>query len=373
MHETLLVPQHIERLSPYQPGKPIEELERELGPILPPEGIIKLASNENPLGPSPLGMAAAREALASANRYPDGGAYRLRRTLSERLGVPMEQIALGAGSNEIIDLLVRTFCRPGEDEVLTHRYAFMMYAVSCQAQGVTMREAEVAPDLSCDVDRLLAAVNERTRLIFLANPNNPTGAYVPRPALERLIERLPARVLLVVDEAYYEYARERPDYAPAEGYRSPERPFIVTLRTFSKAYGLAALRVGYGIADPRVVAYLDRVRMPFNVATVAQEAARAALDDVDHVSRSVRLTAEGMAQITAGLAGLPVKVYDSAGNFVLIDLQRDAVPVYDQLLRRGVIVRPMRPLGLTRHVRVTVGTHAENQRFLAALAAVLRG
>jgi histidinol-phosphate aminotransferase len=362
-----LVPGYIEELAPYEPGKPVEELERELGIT----GAIKLASNENPLGPSPLALKAAHEALSSGNRYPDGGAFRLRRALAERAGVSMGEIALGAGSNEIIDLLVRTFCRPGVDEALTHRYAFMMYRVSCQAHGVTLREAEVGADLACDVDALLGAVNERTRLLFLPNPNNPTGLYLPRPQLERVIEKLPPRILLVVDEAYYEYARARPDYAVAEPYRSPERPLIVTLRTFSKAYGLAAMRVGYAVADAKVVAYLNRVRMPFNVGTAAQEAALAALADEAHVERSTRAAAEGMEQLRAGLAGLPVTVYPSAANFVLVDLGRDAGPVYEQLLRRGVIVRPLRPLGLARHVRVTVGTREENERFLAALAGVL--
>jgi histidinol-phosphate aminotransferase len=363
-----LCPRNIEELAPYEPGKPVEELERELGI----SGAIKMASNENPLGPSPLGLEAARAALADANRYPDGGAFRLRGALSERLGVPPDHLIMGAGSNEIIDMLVRTFCRPGEDEVVTHRYSFMMYKVACQAHGVTLREAEVAADLSCDVDALLAAVTPRTRLVFLPNPNNPTGSYVPRAAFERLVERLSPRVLFVVDQAYFEYAEGREDYPDAERYRGPDRPLIVTLRTFSKAYGLAALRVGYGIAHPRVVGYLNRVRMPFNVATVAQEAARAALGDSEHVARSLRVNAEGMAQLHAGLAELPVRVYPSLGNFLLVDLGREAGPMYDALLRRGLIVRPMRGLGLAHHVRVSVGTRAENERFLRALGEVLR-
>jgi histidinol-phosphate aminotransferase len=316
-------------------------------------------------------MAAARAALSGVNRYPDGGGFRLRQALAARHGVSMEEIVLGAGSNELIDLLVRTFCRTGEDEVLTHRYAFMMYRVSCQAHGVGLREVEVASDLSCDVDALLAGVNPRTRMIFLPNPNNPTGSYLPRPELERLLGALSPRLLVVVDEAYYEYARGRADYAVAETYRSPDRPLILSLRTFSKAYGLAALRVGYGIADARVVGYLNRVRMPFNVGTASQEAARAALDDEEHVARSVELNAAGMAQLKEGLARLPVTVHDSAANFLLIDLGKDAAPAYQALLRQGVIVRPLKALGLARHVRVTVGSREENDRFLASLSAVL--
>jgi histidinol-phosphate aminotransferase len=362
-----LVARHIEELAPYEPGKPVEQLERELGV----RGAIKMASNENPFGPSPRGLAAAREALAGVNRYPDGGGYRLRQALAARHGVSLDEIVLGAGSNELIDLLVRTFCRTGEDEVLTHRYAFMMYRVSCQAHGVGLREVPVAGDLSCDVDAMLGGVTPRTRLVFLPNPNNPTGSYLPRPELERLLAGLSPRMLLVVDEAYHEYARGRADYAVAESYRSPMRPLIVTLRTFSKAYGLAALRVGYGIADARVVGYLNRVRMPFNVGTAAQEAARAALDDEEHVARSVELNAAGMAQLREGLARLAVTVHDSAANFLLIDLRRDAAPVYQALLRQGVIVRPLKALGLAQHIRVTVGSREENERFLAALTSVL--
>jgi histidinol-phosphate aminotransferase len=246
----------------------------------------------------------------------------------------------------------------------------MMYRVACQAHGIVLREAEVGADLGCDVDVLAAAVTPRTRLIFLPNPNNPTGTYVPRAAFERLLDKLPPTLLLVVDEAYYEYAYVKDDYPTAERYRA-DRTNLVTLRTFSKAYGLAGLRVGYGIADARVVNYLNRVRLPFNVSTVAQEAARAALGDGAHVSRSLQLVQEGMAQLHAGLAKLPVEVYPSLANFVLIDLRRDAAPVYDALLRKGVIVRPQRATGLPHHVRVTVGTREENDRFLRALGEVL--
>jgi histidinol-phosphate aminotransferase len=361
-----LVADHIENLSPYQPGKPIEELERELGIT----SVIKLASNENPLGPSPLGVEAARAALADANRYPDGGGFRLRRALAEHTGAPMENLVLGSGSSELIDLAVRVFCRPGADEVVTHRYAFVMYGIVCQAAGVALREAPVGPDLACDVDALLAAVGPRTRLVFLPNPNNPTGAYLPRAALERLIERLPREVVLVVDEAYREYAQARPDYAIAEPYRRVH-PRLLSLRTFSKVYGLAALRVGYGIADAKLVDYLNRVRLPFNVGAPAQEAARAALADSAHVERSRRVTAEGLEQLVAGLARLPVRLFPSAANFVLVDLGRDAAPVYQRLLEAGVIVRPLAPLGLAQHVRVSIGTRAENERFLAALQSVL--
>ena len=362
------VPPYIEALSPYQPGKPIEELERELGIT----GAIKVASNENPIGPSPLGVAAAARALAEANRYPDGSGHRLRSALAAHVGVVPEEVALGGGSNELIDLLVRTFCRPGVDEVVSHQYAFVMYKLSCGAHGVKYVEAPVGDELACDVDALAAAVNERTRMVLLPNPNNPTGAYVPRAAFERLLGKLPAHVLLVADEAYVEYAETLADYPVAEKYRGKVAARVVTLRTFSKIYGLAGLRVGYAIADRDLVGYLNRVRMPFNVSTPAQEAAIAALGDHAHVARSRQVNADGLVQLTNGLAKLDVRAFPSAGNFVLVDLRREAGPVYQALLRKGVIVRPLAPTGLLRHVRISVSTAEENARTLAALTDVLK-
>ncbi len=363
-----LVPDNVEKIAPYEPGKPISDVERELGL----SGVIKLASNENPLGPSPRGLAAATEAMRNVHLYPDGSGHRLRQALAERLGIGPDEVVLGAGSNELIELLVRAFCRPGVDEVLTHGYAFVMYRIACLAHGVAYREAPVTEEMACDADALAAAIGPRTKLIFLPNPNNPTGAYVNRAAFERLLERVPRKVILAVDEAYYEYAAGRPDYPTAERYRGVDRPLIVTLRTFSKIYGLAGLRIGYGVADRRVVGYLNRVRMPFNVGSAAQEAALAALGDAEHVERSQRVNAEGLAQLAAGLARLPVRAYPSAGNFVLVDVGRDAAPVYQALLRQGIIARPLRQAGLDRHLRVSVGTATENARCLAALEESLR-
>jgi histidinol-phosphate aminotransferase len=363
---TDLVPLHIEGITPYEPGKPIEELERELGI----SQAIKLASNENPLGPSPRAVLAAQAAIASVHRYPDGGAFRLRQRLADTQGVSQDELVLGAGSNELIELLVQVFCRPGEDEVLSHRCAFVMYGLACQAMGVAFREAPVTGELACDVDALAGAIGPKTKLVFLPNPNNPTGSYVPRGAFERLLERVPPHIILCVDEAYCEYASVHADYPVAETYRK-DRPLVVSLRTFSKIYGLAGLRVGYGIADRRVVAYLNRVRAPFNVGSVAQEAALAALDDVAHVERSRRENSAGLAQLGAGLAALPVTLYPSAGNFVLVDLRRDARPVYQALLEKGVIVRPFGGPMLARHLRLSVGTREENARALAALRDVL--
>jgi histidinol-phosphate aminotransferase len=363
-----LVPDNVEGLSPYEPGKPIEELERELGVT----GAIKLASNENPLGPSPKGQRAAETALRHGSRYPDGGGHALRQALAARLKVSVDEIVLGSGSNDLIDLLVRTFCVPGRDEVVTHRYAFLMYKVACGAHGVKLVEAPVSDELGCDVDALAAAVTPRTKLVFLPNPNNPTGGYVARAGLERLFEKLPRGVVLVVDEAYHEYAaRLRPDYPDAESYRSPERPLLVTLRTFSKIYGLAGLRIGYAVTDRRIASYLNRVRLPFNTSSPAQEAALAALDDGEHVERSWRANEAGLKALSAGFQALGLRVHPSVANFVLVDVGREAAPVYEALLRKGVIVRALRPAGLPNHLRVSVGTGEEIVRALAAFAEVL--
>ena len=362
------VPPHVAALEPYQPGKPIEELERELGIT----GIVKLASNENPLGPSPRALEAARAALAAAHLYPDGSGFALRRALVERLAVEAGEVALGAGSNEIIHLLVRTFCRPGEDQVVTHRHAFISYVIAARTHGVEVIETAVRPgDLGCDVDALCAAFGPRTRIVFLANPNNPTGAHLTPAELERILAAAPPRALVVIDEAYHEYAAPLgDDYPSSQDYRR-ERPWIVTLRTFSKIYGLAGLRVGYAVADRRVVAELDRVRRPFNVSSVAQAAALAALDDADHVAASVEAARRGLPALAAGLGALGLRVLPTLGNFLLCDLGRPAAPVYQALLARGVIARPRGAWGLPDHLRISLGSPPEIERALSAVRAVL--
>jgi len=362
------VPAHVAALEPYQPGKPIEELERELGIT----GIVKLASNENPLGPSPRAIEAARAALGTAHLYPDGSGFALRGALAARLGVEPGEVALGAGSNELIHLLVRTFCRPGEDQMVTHRHAFISYVIAARTHGVDAIETAVRPDdLGCDVDALIAAFGPRTRLVYLANPNNPTGAHLTRAELERILAAAPPRALVVIDEAYHEYAAALdPGYPASQPYRR-ERPWIITLRTFSKIYGLAGLRVGYAVADRRVVAELDRVRRPFNVSSLAQAAALAALDDTDHVARSVAAARTGLPALAAGLGALGLRVLPSLGNFLLCDLGRPAAPVYQALLARGVIARPMGAWGLASHLRISLGTPPDIERALAAVRAVL--
>jgi histidinol-phosphate aminotransferase len=356
-------------LSPYEPGKPLEELERELGAAWPPEGAIKLASNENPLGASPLAVEAAHRALAAAHRYPDGGAHDLRARLAERHRVSPRQVLCGSGSNELIDLLVQTFVGPGE-EVLSPAFSFACYKLSALAHRRAFVESANGPRFAYDPGALLAAATPRTKLVFLANPNNPTGAYLPGAELGELLRRLPEEIILAVDEAYFEYTRAG-DYPDAtELFGARER--LVVLRTFSKIHGLAALRVGYAIGPSEILDLMHRVRLAFNVSAPAQAAARAALDDAAHIERSRRSNAEQIVELGAALSGLGLDVLPSQANFLLVDFGgRDARKIYDGLLHRGVIVRPMRSYGLPNHLRITVGTAGENQRFLRALAELL--
>ncbi len=363
-----LTPEYIRDLTPYQPGKPVEELERELGIT----GAIKIASNENPMGPAPRAVAAAERALAGAHYYPDAGTYTLRRALAEERGVDPDELVLGGGSNELIYLLVNTFCQPGRDEVLTHKYAFLSYRLAAKSLGVDLVETDVTDSFRCDIDALIAAMSPRTKIIFLANPNNPTGAHVTRQELERVLAAKPAHALLVVDEAYHEYAAPRdPEYPSSQDYRTADQPLVVTLRTFSKIYGLSGLRVGYGVADRRIVERINRVRRPFNVNSVAQAAALAAIEDREHIARSQEAAEHSISAIREAADSLGLTAYSSLANFVMVDVGRDAWDVYDALLRRGVIVRPLEPFGLSRHLRISVGTPADTDRVTTALASVL--
>jgi histidinol-phosphate aminotransferase len=367
-----LGPDHIRSLPVYQPGKPVEEIERELGI----QGAIKLASNENPMGPSPRAVDAAREAVARIHWYPDAGAFVLRRAVAERLGVAPDELIFGAGSNEIIHMIIHALCRPGVDEVVTHEHAFISYRLACLARDVPFVAAPTSAVLGCDADALIAAMSPRTRVVFLANPNNPTGSHVNTADFERILEALPERALLVVDEAYHEYAvaaaeAGEVDYPSSQSYRSPDMPRVLTLRTFSKIHGLSGLRVGYGIGDRRVIELIERVRRPFNLNSVAQAAAVAALGDDDHVRVSREAARLGLAALSALGAELGVRVYPSLGNFSLVDVGRDAAEAYDALLHRGVIVRPLGPWGLPGHVRISVGKPADQERIAAALTEVL--
>lgn len=348
---------HVANIRPYQPGKPIEELERELGI----SGAIKLASNENPVGPSPKALAAAHEALRDVNRYPDAGCFALRRRLATHLGVDPDELLIGAGADEVLGLIGQTYLGPGDEAVFAWP-SFAMYPIVVQAAGATAVAVPLTADLVHDLEALAAAVTPRTRVVFLCNPNNPTGTAVGAEAFDRFALRLPADVILVVDEAYYEYAR-RPDFPRSLSWVR-RRPGTVVLRTFSKIYGLAGLRVGYGIADAETVGLLHRPRHPFNVSLVAQAAALAALDDVDHVEESRRINETGREYLVRELGALGIAVWPSETNFVLADAGAGA---HDALLREGVIVRPMAGFGLPEHVRISIGLPEENERLVKTL------
>jgi histidinol-phosphate aminotransferase len=343
------------------PGKPVEELERELGI----EGSIKLASNESPLGPSRRVVEAILAEAESLNRYPDDSCFHLRAALAKRLGVAPEELCFATGSDGILELLAKCFLAPG-DEALFPWPSFAMYPIATKGAGATPVQVKLDEDLRADVDGLLAAVTPKTRVLFLANPNNPTGTSLGAAAFARLVKELPENVILVADEAYFEFVR-RDDF-PDTLAALAERPTLVSLRTFSKAYALAGLRVGYAIASAELVSYLERARHPFIVNSLAQVAALAALHDRDHLDRIRRVTHAGLAQLEAGLAKLGLRYAASDANFICIEVGAGADALQDRLLRHGLITRPLGGFGLTTHLRVSVGTPEENERFLAGLA-----
>ncbi len=358
-----LVPEHIRRLVPYPPGKPLSELERELGIT----HAVKLASNENALGPSPRAVEAMQAALATVHRYPDGGAWFLRHALATHLDVAPERLLLGNGSNELIEHLIRAFGGP-ERGVLASECTFVVYALIAQAAGVPVTTVPTQ-DFHFDLEAMAAAWHPGIRLVFLCSPNNPTGTVIAPAALERFMGRISDETIVVLDEAYLEYCD------PSERLDAlrwvAERPRTVTLRTFSKAYGLAGVRVGYGVTSAELADYVNRVRQPFNVNTLAQVAAEAALADVAFLDEVFRVTRHGRQQVLDGLAHLGLRTIPSQANFVMFDLARDGRAVYDALLRLGVIVRPLANYGLPTWLRVNMGTLDENARFLAALRQVL--
>lgn len=346
-------------LMPYSPGKPVEELERELGIT----GSIKLASNENPLGPSPRALAAISGELGKLNRYPDGAGFYLKQALSAKHDWPIEGIILGNGSNEILEILVRTFLLPGEEAIYAEP-SFVVYKMAAQAAdrtGIAVPLKDGRHDLMAMADRMTS----RTKLIFIANPNNPTGTMNTAVEMDALMERVPDDVIVVVDEAYYEYVTDR-DYPDTMRYLRDGRRIII-LRTFSKIYGLAGLRIGYGFASPEMVDLMNRVRQPFNTNSLAQAAALAALGDTEHVKESVRVNEEGKRYLYGEFDRLGVGYLPTQANFIYMDLGRDAREVYERLLREGVIVRPMGPTV----IRVTVGLKDENGRFIKALGGIL--
>lgn len=359
-----MVPPYIETLKPYVPGKPIEETERELGL----RGVIKLASNENPLGPSPRAVEAMASALSQLHLYPDGACHALTHALAQAVGFAPEEVVVGSGSNELIELLIRTFTEPG-DEALLCQGSFLMYKVALQAHGRRFVEVPMKAGFRYDLPAMADALTARTRMVFLSNPDNPTGTAFSRAELEAFLPRVPEGCVVVLDEAYFEYVdwAEYPnglDYVRA-------RPEVVVLRTFSKAYGLAGLRVGFGVMSAERAGYLHRTRMPFNVSALAQVAALAALKDEAHVRRTREVTHQGLGFLERELRGLGLEVPHSHANFVFVDLGRPAGPIYEQLLRRGVITRPVPGYGFPHALRISVGLPAENERLVAALRELL--
>lgn len=350
----------IASLSPYVPGKPIEELQRELGLAR----VIKLASNENPLGPSPKALAALVGGHDSLHRYPDGGAYRLRQALADRWKVSLDHIILGNGSDEVLGLLARTFLAPGDEAVMADQ-TFVIYKMEVTAAH---GKAVIVPlvNWTHDLDGMAKAITPKTRLVFLCNPNNPTGTMVAADAVARFMAQVPENVIVVFDEAYLEYVRD-PHFPDSLQYVMQGRNAIV-LRTFSKIYGLAGLRIGYGITTPEITNCLNRVRPPFNANTLAQRAALAALSDDEHVAKSRAVNAAGMQQLESGLRALGFTAIPSQANFVYFDVKRDGRVLFDALLREGVIVRHIEGTML----RVTIGQPDENDAFLASLKKVLQ-
>ncbi|MCG8668889.1 MAG: histidinol-phosphate transaminase [Pseudomonadales bacterium] len=349
----------VQGLTPYQPGKPVEELERELGI----QNIVKLASNENPLGASPRAAEAIQAQISELTRYPDGNGFILKQALSQHLGVNLDAIVLGNGSNDVLNLIARAYLAPGYESLFS-AHAFAVYPIATQAVGA---KAVVAPakNWGHDLEAMASAITDKTKVIFLANPNNPTGTWFTRADFETFIKKVPENVIVVLDEAYFEYVDE-PEYPNGLDYLS-QYPNLIVSRTFSKAYGLASLRVGYSISNPQIADVLNRVRSPFNVDSFALAAAVAVLDDKEYLQKSIVINREGMEQVTQGLENMGLSYIPSVGNFVSVDFGKDAMPIYEALLREGVIVRPVGPYKMPTFLRISIGLPEENARFLGAL------
>lgn len=353
----------VKDLIPYIPGKPVEELEREYGI----KDSIKIASNENPLGPSKLALKAVKEAINNVHRYPDGDCYYVKEKLSSLLDVKADNLIIGNGSNEVIELIARTYLSKN-DEAIYGEYAFIVYPIVTQAIGAKHIVSPM-PDLVHDLKDIASRITGKTKIIFLANPNNPTGTIFSRVDFEWFLSVVPEDVLIIADEAYFEYVNDR-EYPNTLEYHNAN-PNLITVRTFSKIYGLAGLRIGYAVASEMITSYINRVREPFNVNSLAQIAAIAALSDKEHVISTIETNSIGMDFLERNFNDLDVNFIKSYTNFILIDLQKDPIPVYNELLKEGVIVRPVGGYGLETHLRVTVGTEDENKRFIAALKRVM--
>ncbi|MDH5485570.1 MAG: histidinol-phosphate transaminase [Gammaproteobacteria bacterium] len=360
----------VQLLRPYLPGKPVAELERELGIT----NSIKLASNENPLGPSKKAVAAAQGILNKINIYPDGGSHELRHLLASRHGVSADCITIGNGSNDILELVARAFLAPCYSAVFSE-FSFAVYPIVVQAVGAEARIAAALPadhqvmPYGHDLDAIIKQLEPNTRVVFVANPNNPTGTWLDKDRLEQFLAKVPDDVIVVLDEAYYEYMPD--DLKPDSDALLKRFANLLVTRTFSKIYGLAGLRVGYSISHPDVADILNRVRQPFNVNLVAQVAAVAALDDDAHLQQSIAMNNAGLMQLSTGFKKLDLETIPSIANFISVHLGREAAPVYEGLLREGIIVRPVANYNLPQHLRITVGTDEQNTRVLTALEKIL--
>ncbi len=354
-------PEHIRSIKPYVPGKPIEELERELGIT----DSMKLASNENPLGSSPLAIKALRKGLGDLNRYPDGSCYYLSNALSKALQINHDEIVFGNGSNEIIELAVRTFLSPGDEAIMAHP-SFVVYPMIVQsANGKSIIVS--LKDWRHDLDTMASKITEKTRIIFIANPNNPTGTINTNAEMDAFMENVPDGVLVIVDEAYFEYVSSS-DYANSIKYFREGRDILI-LRTFSKIYGLAGLRIGYGVARADIIAEMNKVRQPFNVNSLAQKAARAALEDRKHIEKTIKINEKGKEYLYKEFNVLKIKYIPTEANFVYMLFENDiALKLYDNLLKEGIIVRPMGP----REIRITIGLQRENKKLIEALKKILK-
>jgi len=351
----------VTKLHPYVPGKPIEELQREYGLT----DIVKLASNENPLGPSPAVLKAINEVSKEITRYPDGNGFTLKTALAEKYHLDAKQITLGNGSNDVLEMIARAFVSP-TDEVMFSQYAFAVYPLVTQAIGA---QAVIAPakDYGHDLDVMLSMISDKTKLIFIANPNNPTGSYIANKDIEAFIAKVSTKTLVVIDEAYVEYGEQTENSIDWLANYSN----VIITRTFSKAYGLAGLRVGYALSHPEVADLLNRIRQPFNVNSLSLAAATVAVNDNDYLAKTKQKNDAGMVQLSAGFKKLGLSAIPSKGNFITVGVEQKGDDVFEALLRQGVIVRPVTNYGLPNHIRVSIGLESENQRFLTALADVL--
>lgn len=353
----------VKKLVPYLPGKPIEEVEREFGI----KNSVKLASNENPLGPSKLAMKAIEDTIDQVHRYPDGDCFSLKKKIASFLDVKEKNLIIGNGSNDLLELIARTYLSRN-DEAIYGEYAFIVYPIVVQSVGAKHIISPM-PELVHDLKDFSSRVTDRTKIIFLANPNNPTGTIFRKADFEKFLSVVPDNVLIVVDEAYFEYVNDE-SYPDTLQYHS-NFSNLITIRTFSKIYGLAGLRIGYAVASESITTYVNRVRQPFNVNSVAQIAALAAMDDDNHLSYTKEVNRTGMEFLEKGFNSLGIKFIKSYTNFILIDLQQDTMPVYQKLLKDGVIIRPVEGYGLKSHLRVTIGTERENRKLIQSLKKVL--